>query len=145
MPLEALAAIGLASNIVQFFDFLCKLFAEIGEIRSSATGISENNADLETIASELKRMIARLTSATIPSGSATGQQLKDLAGKIASVADDLLGAITEFKANKPRGKWKSFVHAVQQKLSKGQKVEKMASRLSKLQEQLNTQLLLLVR
>lgn len=145
MPLEALAAVSLASNVLQFFDFLCKLFAEIGEIRSSATGLSETNADLETIAGELKRMKARLTSATIPSGSATGQQLKDLAEKIASVADDLLGAIAEFKVNKPLGKWKSFVHAVQQKLGKGQKVEKMASRLSKLQEQLNTQLLLLMR
>jgi hypothetical protein len=55
MPLEALAALGSASNIVQFFDFLCKPFAEIGEIRSSATGISDNNADLETIAAHIAR------------------------------------------------------------------------------------------
>lgn len=145
MPLEVLAAVGLASNIVQFFDFLCKLFAEIGEIRSSATGISETNADLETIAGDLKRLTTRLASVTIPTGSATGQQLKDLADKITGVADDLLSAITEFKANKPRGKWKSFVHAVHQRLGKVQKVEKMASKLGKLHEQLNTQLLILMR
>ncbi|KAH7390642.1 hypothetical protein BKA66DRAFT_580795 [Pyrenochaeta sp. MPI-SDFR-AT-0127] len=145
MPLEALAAVGLASNIVQFFDFLCKLFAEIGEIHSSATGLSETNADIETIAGDLKRLITRLSSVTTPSGSVTGQQLKVLADKITAVVDDLLGAIAEFKVNKPCGKWKSFVHAVHQRLGKVQKVEKIGSKLGKLQEQLNTQLLLLMR
>ncbi|KAJ4376341.1 hypothetical protein N0V83_001624 [Neocucurbitaria cava] len=145
MPLEALAAVGLASNVVQLFDFLCKTYAELGEIRKSATGLSDVNVDFENVAVNLKRLTANLASVNAPAGSQADQQLQELAIKITAVADQLLGAIAEFKTHEPRGKWKSFVHALQQKLGNATKIDKTAGKLSRLQEQLNTCLLQMMR
>ncbi|CAO2658381.1 Nn.00g061040.m01.CDS01 [Neocucurbitaria sp. VM-36] len=145
MPLEALAAVGLASNVVQLFDFLCKIYAELGEIRKSATGLSDANAELENVANNLKRLTAHLASVNAPVGSHVGQQLKDLAVSITVVADQLLDAIAEFKTHEARGKWKSFVHTWQQRLGNATKIDKMAGKLGRLQEQLNTYLLQMMR
>lgn len=145
MPLEALAAVGLASNVVQLFDFLCKIYAELGEIRKSATGLSDINANYEDVATNLKRLTANLASVNPPAGSQAGQQLQGLAVKITAVADQLLGAIAEFKTYEPRGKWKNFVRALKQKLGNATKIDKIAGRLSRLPEQLNICLLQMMR
>ncbi|KAI0451778.1 hypothetical protein F5B21DRAFT_486120 [Xylaria acuta] len=47
--MEALAALGLASNIVQFLDFTWRLVSATGEIRNSASGATERVIELDKI------------------------------------------------------------------------------------------------
>ncbi|KAI1750291.1 hypothetical protein F4782DRAFT_548774 [Xylaria castorea] len=47
--MEALAAIGLAGNIVQFLDFTWRLISATGEIRNSAGGATERPIELDKI------------------------------------------------------------------------------------------------
>ncbi|KAI8955798.1 hypothetical protein F4801DRAFT_176095 [Xylaria longipes] len=51
--MEALAALGLASNIVQFLDFTWRLTSATGEIRNSASGATERTIELDKIFGKL--------------------------------------------------------------------------------------------
>lgn len=59
--MEALAAIGLAGNIVQFIDFTCKLLDQATSIYLSHTGSLGTDRDIETIARSLQELSARIS------------------------------------------------------------------------------------
>lgn len=145
MVLEALAAVGLASNVIQFLHFLCKLLAEIGEVGSSTSGLSNEHTDIESVAQDLRRLTTHINAASNSATTPGDAELKHTAKEITTIADNLLNAITEFKTSKPRGTFKSFVHVLLQKFGKTQKVDKMATKLSRLQAQLNTQISVMLR
>jgi hypothetical protein len=144
MVLEALAAVSLASNIVQFVHFLCQLLAEIGEVTSSTAGITEHNSNIESTANDLARLSRYLNSASTTTGSPLVKEMKSLSQEITLVADDLLNEVTKLKTTKPRGTLKGFGHVLGHKFGKSQKIEKIASKLGRLQAQLNTQLLVML-
>ena len=54
----ALAAVGLAGNIVQFIHFGCSLIFEGRQIYVSTSGLTEENTDLHTIAEDLDECTA---------------------------------------------------------------------------------------
>jgi hypothetical protein len=56
MALEALAAIGLVSSIVQFVDFASELLSKTNELRQSTNGADAENANLETTSQVLRRL-----------------------------------------------------------------------------------------
>jgi len=53
--MDPLAALGLASNMVQFVDYSIKLIQGVREIHDS--GDTKENKSLETVTSEMKRLI----------------------------------------------------------------------------------------
>ncbi|KAL9047908.1 MAG: hypothetical protein Q9162_007914 [Coniocarpon cinnabarinum] len=57
---EALAALGLASNIVQFIDFGLKTTSTIKEIYSSASGLTSETTTLNDIATEFEKTVSSL-------------------------------------------------------------------------------------
>jgi hypothetical protein len=53
MVLDPFSALGLASNIVQFIDFGCKLLSTGRELHNSTDGVLESNIELEVITKDL--------------------------------------------------------------------------------------------
>lgn len=47
--MDAVAAVGLAGNIVQFVDFGCKLFSTSNQIRSSHQGLADDYTTIQII------------------------------------------------------------------------------------------------
>ncbi|KAI0967407.1 hypothetical protein F4678DRAFT_241674 [Xylaria arbuscula] len=60
--MEALAALGLASNIVQFLDFTWRLTSAAGEIRNSMSGATERTIELDKIFGKLSSFCSNLAN-----------------------------------------------------------------------------------
>lgn len=114
--MEALAAVGLAGNVVQFIDFTCKLFDQAIAIHHSHAGVSQDTQDLESITRKLQQFNIQLLEATqkpsrcgASSGaSAPHSNLQYLAKDCHYAAEDLLSALRGLKAKKSGSNWSSF-------------------------------------
>ena len=144
MVLEALAAVGLAGNIIQFIDFSCNLLAEAHEIHGSRTGSSDKNLELETVAARLKHLAANLSSSTPNQGLVVGQQLRNLADEATAITDELLDTIEDVKLKGSNSSFRSFAHVLQH-VGKNKKIGRLAGKLARMQGQLNTHLLVMMR
>ncbi|KAK7706210.1 hypothetical protein SLS57_009749 [Botryosphaeria dothidea] len=138
MVLEAFAALGLASNIVQFVDFSCKLVSQTRAIHESSKGASEQQLDLEVISRELIRIIDTLGPAS--STEVIGPGLQAIARQCRDVAKALSEAVENLRPRKTGTVWRSFVQAMKEAGENG-KVKHLVERVSVLQGSLNTQLL----
>lgn len=135
MVLNPFSALGLASNIVQFVGFSCKLIAECRTIYHSATGSTDENSTLHGIASDLKRMSEALDVSGQRDATPAMVELKLLAVECKRFANEMLNALEKLQAKNPQSKWQSFKAALRQVWSQEQ-VQKHASQLTALQNQL---------
>ena len=90
---EALAAFGLASNILQFVDFGIKLVSYVSGLYASAEGASKENAIFEKIALDIKRTTRNLASIAANHDEA----LEDLVKTCNRLARDLLAILDTLK------------------------------------------------
>ncbi|KAK7973267.1 hypothetical protein PG988_007401 [Apiospora saccharicola] len=111
-----LAAIGLASNVLQFADVAIKLFIRARHIHESVKGTTEEAEDLEVSLVGLERIADSLQSsihqfsATSPS-NADERNLMATASKCNSEAKVLLGQLEQYKVTSDSGirrRWESF-------------------------------------
>jgi hypothetical protein len=96
MALEALAAIGLVSSIVQFVDFASELLSKTNELRQSTNGANTENANLETTSQVLRRLSEELCTTF----DAITQEEKDivlLANDCKNVVDEFLDILFELR------------------------------------------------
>ena len=148
MVLEALAAIGLAGNVVQFVSFSMQLFSTASSIQRSCVGSVQGHQDVETITQKLQQCCERIASAH----SSEDQQLElqhhqslvKLAGECEAAAIELISAIQQLKAKKPNSKWSSFMAALATIWQQSQ-INDMEKRLDSYRQQLNLELALLLR
>jgi len=143
MVIEALAAVGLAGNIVQFIDFGCRLLTEARQIQTSSSGVSAKNLEIETVAVKLRYLADGLSSSNPLPCIGINYQLKQLADDAILIIDELLEAIEHVRL-KGGGNLRSFAHALQNS-GKNKRIEKLDAKLSRMQGQLNTHLLALMR
>jgi len=73
MVLEALVAMSLTGNIVQFVHFTCSLFSKGREIYRSTSGTTSELGELRTIAEEIRRFGSNIDNALADQG---GQQVR---------------------------------------------------------------------
>ncbi|KAH7410001.1 hypothetical protein DE146DRAFT_333303 [Phaeosphaeria sp. MPI-PUGE-AT-0046c] len=108
--MEALAAVGLAGNIVQFIDFSCKLFAGASSIYHSHAGTLKGAQDLETITESLIDLSIRLEKSLEKqrSGVIALQNLKVLAKGCHDTAKELVTVLQSIRAKSAGSKWHSF-------------------------------------
>ncbi|KAL3454592.1 hypothetical protein BJX65DRAFT_301228 [Aspergillus insuetus] len=131
-----LAALGVASNIVQLVHFSSALFSKAREIAGSAHGVGEEEIELETIGKDLKSLLLGLQRS-----SGKGSTLNELVRACGSVADELIRIIEDLKARNLDGrKWASFKQAVSL-VRKEKDIQGLEIRLHKLQTQISTHLL----
>lgn len=139
MALESVAALSLASSIVQFLDFGGKLFSTTKELYTSTTGLLADNVELETIASSLSHLsedLANTHSKNIRP-SPTDTDLANLAQDCKKIADELLAALDQLRLRGSGTKWQCFRVALK-KIWRSAKIEEMVKRLDACRSQLTT-------
>ncbi len=71
--MDPLTALGLASNVLQFVDFVAKLVSTGVEVAGSVQGASEETVDLEKIYKSLQALSSRLHEGVNKTKSQSGQ------------------------------------------------------------------------
>lgn len=153
--MEALAALGVAGNTVQFLDFATKLCVTSIEIYRGADGASASNAQAEGL---LKRFIETIdevssnlgkycVALSVASKQASGRgeaQISSIISDCQAIAKDLLGRFDKLKSSGKPGKWKSFVSGVKY-MWKKQELEVLQGRLKQNRDELEWRILLSLR
>lgn len=90
--MEALAAVGLAGNILQFLNFTGDAISKSRQIHDSVNGTLKEHEDLETVTTDLKDLSVRLQASSGPVDSV----LEQLCTRCREIADELLKALESF-------------------------------------------------
>ena len=107
--MEALAAVGLAGNIVQFIDFSCKLFEQSTSIYRSRAGTATGAQSLESVTDDLQSLTTNLTKGVQHNGAQNSQTaLHKLAKECEDAATEMLSTLHGLQAKQPGSKWSSF-------------------------------------
>ena len=87
--MEALAAISLAGNILQFLNFTADAISKSRQIYTSVSGTLKEHDDLESLTTDLKGLSGRLQTSV----GLVDSILEQLCSSCSEVADDLLKAL----------------------------------------------------
>lgn len=142
---EAIAALSLAANIVQFIDFGGKVLSggfKLYKNRPGGTVLGEAN-DTKIITQSLQRLIEDLNQpikqSDSPNGvielSQTEVDLRNLAAKCIEIANELLNAISKVELQGKGGKWDVFRAALKHVLAEG-KIERIRQRLDRFRQEI---------
>jgi hypothetical protein len=136
--MEALAAIGLVGNIVQFVDFSQKLISKSIQLYHSCDGALAENTDIEIATKNLLILNKKLKddATTVDDGA-----LQSLCHSCHNAGIDLLMALNKVKVKDRQQPWESVRKALQSVWNK-KKIKALEQRLAKFKEDLN---LLLVK
>ena len=139
--MEALAAIGLVGNIVQFVDFSGKLIAESTKLYHSYDGALAENVDIETATKHLAVLIKKLKDDAIIVGDGALQNLSLLCQ---NAAIDLLVALDKVKVKNRQQRWSSIRKALRSVWSK-EEIRELEQRLAKFKEELSLHVVVQLR
>lgn len=112
--MEAVAAVGLISNILQFVELGYKLLSASKELYDAGNESTASNRNLEFMAREMKRLSQSLaTGGSLSHMTDDEQTLLDLVDKCESWADDMLILLDHLKNKNPGSKLAAFKASVQ--------------------------------
>lgn len=151
--LDPLAALGVASSVIQFVDFGIKLVSDGAELYEK--GRLGNNDELELITKDLTRLTQDIVTSTQPGQAQNGKPpskdeiaLRELATSCNEIGEQLLNLLESLKVQKSGNMLEdgvaSFRKALRSARKKGQ-IHNVEKRLKKMQGQLNTNILELLR
>jgi hypothetical protein len=139
---EAIAALSLAANIVQFIDFGTKVLSNGYSLYKSGPGrnVRGENQEIKIITESLNQLVQGLASSkasTNPSSgvSQTEINLSKLAAQCSDIASELLRAVGKLDVQGKAGKWDSFRAALKSVLAES-KIEKIRQRLDKFRQEI---------
>ncbi|KUJ13781.1 uncharacterized protein LY89DRAFT_784647 [Mollisia scopiformis] len=143
---EALAALGLASNIVQFVSFASDLISKSRAISKSTDSGLVENLELEAISSTLHELNHGLLRAlaTGASSSTAEKILQELCKGCGDVMEELLEVIQSLKSQGPHTRWNSFRQALKS-VWKEDQIKALSTRLDRYRNQIDTTLLMSLR
>ena len=147
--MEALSALSLASNIVQFLDFGLRVLSKGNQIYRSVDGALEENLDLEVVTNDLLLMQTKLKRTLIAPGhtqlgSNDVKAFNNLSQSCARVAEKLLERLTMVKAQGRFRRWKSLRQALKIVWSK-KDIENMKDTLQSFRSEMQIHLLVSLR
>lgn len=153
--MEPLAALGLASNIIQIADFSSRLLAKSREIYTSAEGTIEEHALLRDSATNLAELSAALSTPLLhelekqrvwhkQKAHAADRQLLRLCADSKDVATKLLAEIDRLKLKDSRGKLRSVQQALRHMGSQPE-ISALKAKLEDIRKQVDTALLVSLR
>ncbi|KAI4643296.1 uncharacterized protein J4E79_011236 [Alternaria viburni] len=99
--MEALTAIGLIANIVQFVDLGAKLIGSAKEIHDSTSGMTMENKSLEEVTIEMRDLTWRLKLPITDSNSQDQQALRRLAQECRELSEQILHLLKKIAPGKP--------------------------------------------
>ncbi|KAI0593106.1 hypothetical protein F4775DRAFT_608331 [Biscogniauxia sp. FL1348] len=125
--MDPFTALGVASNIVAFVDFACRLFTETRDIYKSASGTTEQNLLLEDISRNVLDFSTGLSHC-----HSSQPRLKSISKQCEIIAKDLLETLDTLKLKGERSKWQSFRSALRE-VRKKSEIDRLADSLAKVQ------------
>jgi hypothetical protein len=151
--MEAVAAVGIAGNAVQFLDFSQKLYSTSLEIYRTTNGASTQNAQsevllrdfiesIDTVSSDLEQYRSAL-DLTSPLASGAGG-VQDIVEDCRGLAGELLGRFEKLRAHGQVGPWKSLVKSVKC-MWKEKELQDLQTRLGRYRHQLEWRVLISLR
>ncbi|KAK8137026.1 hypothetical protein PG984_004966 [Apiospora sp. TS-2023a] len=142
--MEALAAIGLASNVIGFIEVGFKLVAKAKDIHRSGAGSTEEDASHLRITTSLEASFDKLSALKHNSSSEQELVVYAIASECADVAGQLFQLLEQTRMKGPPSRVK-VIKATVRSIWKSKEKEDLISRLDRALNGLNTQLLNLVR
>jgi len=149
--MEALAAVGLASNVVQFISFAQDLISTSRQISRNADGALVENLELEAITTNLDRLGSRLlvSSGYNAADTAEDRELRKLCEGCRHVSglliEKLMSLKIESKSSGRAGRqWASFRQALSSVLN-ADEIRDLEQRLDRYQKGINSALLASLR
>jgi hypothetical protein len=146
--MEALVALSLAANIVQFVDFSSKLLSTATAIHRSTTGAGQDVQDVDTITEALRQWCDKISSSSGASSQQNALQahpsLTELARKCQATATELLSVTESLRAKRPGSKWKSLKAALATAWNE-ERIKGMSEKLDTYRRQLALEIALLQR
>lgn len=153
--MEAIVAVGVAGNVLQFLDFASKLCSTSLEIYRTANGTPTSNAQTEAllkgfiesmdgVSSDLAQYRTALSvtskQAFIPGQNELGTIISDCQ----NLANDLMTRFEKLKASGRPGRWKSFVAGVKC-MWKKKELDELQLRLQQHRKELEWRMLISLR
>lgn len=144
--MEALAALGLAGNVIQFVDYAQKLVSGSREIYKSATGLTAENDVLDAIIRDVLDLSGKIADCCDYGPSDAGARLKRLADESEKLAQKIIGILSELrrKGGSNSAKWQAVVQFVRSARKSGE-LQQLAQHVQNLQAQLNLHLTYIIR
>lgn len=143
-----LAAIGLASNVLQFLDFAVKLYKRCDELYDSAAGATADQQELETYTMRLKSFAAALQKdswSTAQDPSLDERQLQEIAKRSETFASQFLLVLADLKVQDGRGsRLRSLKQALRTMMSENE-VQKYKKRMEDSEKQILIRLVAILR
>jgi hypothetical protein len=111
--MEALVALSLAGNVVQFVQFASQVLSEAGERYKSAINATAGHLDLESVIEDLRKLLVPLQTSTLATEGPAAGEFKRLLGSCTDVAKELYDALQELRVKDgPHPKWRSISKAL---------------------------------
>jgi hypothetical protein len=121
--MEAVVALGVAGNVLQFLDFASKLCSTSLEIYRTADGASTSNAQTEALLKDFMESMDEVSSDLVQYRSALfvtskqalaagPSQIGLIISDCQAISDELVARFEKLKSGGKPGRWKSFVTAV---------------------------------
>ena len=173
MVLEGFAALGVASNIVQFVEFGCRLFSQSKKVYRSSSGLADEAEELENITRSLSRLsnnlVAKYSACSQPSSDdfdidqeyrmghilpiqpanpienySDEADLMPIVVDCKNVADELSAALNQLRVKGPRKKWQCF-RVTLKRIWKPETIDEMSRRMKRLSSQMTMCLVQILR
>jgi hypothetical protein len=138
MPLEALAAAGLASSIVQFIDFAAKLVSKGNKIHKSVSGVLPENEDLDNISNRLRILAYDLHQSC---SRLKDSPLQSMSLVCIQASEELIAKLSSLKNRGGVSRFRSYRHALKCVWNKHE-IDAMSIRLNLFRAELTTFLLI---
>jgi hypothetical protein len=130
--MEALAAVGLVGNIVQFIDFSGKLISKADQLYHSKEGALVENIDIEVTTNDIRLLCDKFTGPQTSDNVA----LERLCKSCNDVATTLLEKLDAMKVKSERKQWESMKKAVRNIWNK-EDIAHLERRLARFRDELN--------
>lgn len=138
--MDALAAVGLVGNILQFIDFSSKLIARANQLYNSNEGALLENIDIEKTTNDLSVLSNKLMNNL----SVESTALQNLSLSCNAIAATLLEKLQKMKVKGQPTRWKSMRKVISTAWNEKELLE-LERRLSRYREELNLRIVVDLR
>jgi hypothetical protein len=144
--MDPLPALGLASNIVQFVDFTCKLISTTRELQLSQFGTKVEYMELQSITRNIQQLARQACPRDSPYStikSKNDETLRELSSQCQEVSEELLSVLESLSVRgmMKHERWESFYQALRSEWNK-EYIEDLQLRLDRISHQLSTRVLI---
>src|ERR1700712_3244536 len=110
--MDALTALGLAANVIQFVDFAASILSKGNTIRKSADGALKENTQLRSISSRMQTLTADLERSIHNPFTQNDQALKAICSSCFEIATELNLKLSTLTARGGISRFKSYRQAL---------------------------------